>query len=85
LRSWVSILIGAASFGSSNFSTAGAGVLVRDLDAVRFVVGVYRGYGLLGLISIDLRINSSRSSLLLSTFSIGGNKCNDGGAAMARF
>jgi hypothetical protein len=77
--------MGAGRFGSSILSVA-AGVLVLDLDVVLFEIGVYLSLanGLVGLISMDLRINSSRSSFLLSTPSSGGNKCKDGGAAMAR-
>jgi hypothetical protein len=82
---WVSILMGAGKFGSSILSAA-TGALVLDLDVVLFAIGVYLSLanGLVGLMSIDLRINSSRSSFLLSTPSSGGNKCKEGGAAMAK-
>lgn len=45
---------------------------------------VWVGHGPLGRISIDLRINSSKLSLLLCTSSIGGKMCRTGPAAIMK-
>jgi hypothetical protein len=62
--------------------------LALDFPSLALVTGellsIRKGQGPVGRISIDLRIKSSKLSLLLFTSSIGGNMCKDGPAAIVK-